>query len=409
DQRFDLLDQIDEKEGKLAQCRAENGQASLERDRFQPEHRNIRTAFVNPTPARNAAVSAVGRKRKSAVQRRLTGFNARFNAAARDHDDAQSLEALSFGPRRITSHNGVTAISERAVKARFDLGEWRRDQGRRYGQGASLGERVNPGAEDGRPIIDLPGFFGDARFNLFGSSNITFGENDGVGQDSFSYAVSGGFSYLVLPRLNIGLAGRYQEADVDSAIAEIDADTWGIAAFAQSELPVGGKAIYLEGIVAYSRSDLDSLFNNLGVITTADSITEAFSSQVRASTSFEIERLSISPFLSLSYISTDQASFFLSDGQFAPGAVNDQVTFSSGASLSSSFFLTNTEIELSPSLGLGAFGTVTDGGTVGLSGNGSLGFRSERGIGGGLGVGFSGLTGGTRNLSFSGNISIPLN
>ncbi|MEO0923248.1 MAG: autotransporter outer membrane beta-barrel domain-containing protein [Pseudomonadota bacterium] len=285
----------------------------------------------------------------------------------------------------------------------------RNAQKRLYGQTATLGERVDPGTEDGRPIIDLPGFLGDERFNLFGASNITFGDNDDAGQDSLSYAVSGGFSWLVLPRLNIGLAGRYQQADIDSAISEIDADTWGIAAFAQSQFAVGKQAINLEGIVAYSRSNLDSIFDNLGVITTSDSITQAFSSQVRTSTTFQIQKISFSPFLSLSYISTDQESFLLSDGQFAPGETNDQVTFSSGASLSTSLLLPDTEIQLSPSFGVGAFGTVTDGGNVGFSANGSLGFRSKRGIGGGLGVGFSGFTGGTRNVSLSGNISIPFN
>lgn len=335
-----------------------------------------------------------------------TNFERRFSSTN------PSVSTLAYGPRRITSNNGVTAISDRAVNARFDLRKWRKTQERQYGQAASLGERVDPNVEDGRPLIDLPGFLGDNRFNLFGASSVSIGNNDvgGLGQDSISYSASGGVSWLVLPKLNVGLAARYSDGDIDSFDASIDTSTWGIAAFAQTQVESKIGKINLEGIIAYSRSDIDSLFNNAGVITTANDVnTTAFSSQVKASTSFTFDNVSISPFVSLSYIATDRDAFTLSDGQFQNGVNGDQVTFSAGSSLGTSFVIPDTEILLSPSLGLGTFGTVTNGGNVGLSANGSLGIQTKSGVSGGLGVGFSGLTGGTSNLSFSGNISIPLN
>ncbi|MEM1049735.1 MAG: hypothetical protein AAGL24_26515 [Pseudomonadota bacterium] len=79
------------------------------------------------------------------------------------------------------------------------------------------------------------------------------------------------------------------------------------------------------------------------------------------------------------------------------------------ASFSASFLLPETGLTVSPSLALGAFGTLTDDGDVGLSANGGLGFQLRHGINGGFGVGFSGLTGGTRNVSLSSNVSIALN
>jgi len=302
--------------------------------------------------------------------------------------------------------------NDHQLNARFDLREWRQKQKRLYGQRVSLGERANPGEEDGRPLIDLPGILGDKRFNLFGASSITIGRNNdgGLGQDSLSYAVSGGFSWLAHPKLNIGLAGRYSDGDIDSTVAAIDTATWGIAAFAQTQVELGEQKINLEGIAAYSRSDIDSLFNTAGVITTTDDVNlTAFSSQIKASTSFKLDEFLVSPFASLSYIATDREAFTLSDGQFQNGVNNEQVTFSAGSSLSTSFLVPDTEITLSPNLGFGVFGTVTDGSDVGLSVNGGLGIKTRRGISGSLGVGFSGFTGNTSNLSFSGNISIPLN
>ena len=146
------------------------------------------------------------------------------------------------------------------------------------------------------------------------------------------------------------------------------------------------------------------------MITTADDVnTTAFSSQVKASTSFQLDKLTLSPFASLSYIATDRDEFTLSDGQFQDGISDDIVIFNGGASLGGSIQLPDSEIILSPSLGLGVFSNLTNDGGTGLSANGSLGIKTKKNINGSVGVGFSGLTGGTSNLSFSGNISIPLN
>lgn len=346
-------------------------------------------------------------------QRRETSINqkSRLDRLSFNRRFAKNVEAASFGPRSVTSNNGVTAVSERSFNTRFDLRQWREKQKKVYAQTVRFDARGNPVVQGADPLIDLPGFFGDNRFNIFAASNITLGRNDagGLDQDSLSYAVSGGVSWLVIPRLNIGIAGRYSNGDVDSAISAIDTATWGIAGFAQTQLDIGLGKINLEAIAAYSRSEIDSLFNNAGVITTTDTNATAFSSQVKASTLFKIEKVSISPFASLSYINTDRDSFTLSDGQFAPGLANDQVVLSAGSSIATSFLVPETELIISPSLGLGVFGTVTEGGSIGLSANGGLGIRTKRGLSSNLGVGFSGLTGGTNNLSFSSNFSLPLN
>lgn len=402
---------IAEKEAKLLLCITQNRQSSLELDPFNsgfglPEQTSIASverlvsgraasfpssqlAFVPATAFTEVTFS------------RVTDGDGRDVSAAAD-----SFAVSAQEPGRVTVRNGITAISKSTLKGRFDLRSWRSNQDRQSAQTANAGGQ--PGAGEGDPLIELPGFLADERFNLFASTTVSLGENDEADQDSVSFAISGGISWLAHPRLNVGLAGRYQQAEIDGSVSDIDADTWGISVFAQSRLPLGEQAINLEGIVAYSRSDLDSVFNNVGVVTTADSTTEAFSTQVKASESFSIESFSITPFVSATYIQTEQEAFILSDEQFAPGASNDQVTLSSGASLSTSFELPESDITLSPSLGVGAFGTVTDGGNLGVSANGGLGFKSRSGISGGFGVGFSGLTGDSQNLSISGNISIPL-
>lgn len=388
---FELRDQVDDKEGKLLFCIAQSRQSSLQGG---PSGRAVSSSSSQLAVIPGTAFSG-----------------AAFSRLAEDNDrDVSAVE--SFGaraqePGRVTIRNGIAAISKSALKARFDLRSWRSGQAEQTAQTANAG--AQSGAGEGDPLIALPGFLADERFNLFASTTVSLGENAEADQDSVSFAISGGISWLVHPRLNVGLAGRYQDAEIDGSVSDIDADTWGISAFAQSRLPLGEQAINLEGIVAYSRSNLDSVFNNVGVVTTADSTTEAFSTQVKASESFRIDNFSVTPFVSVTYIQTDQEAFVLSDEQLAPGATNDQVTLSSGASLSTSFELPESDIVLSPSLGVGAFGTVTDGGNLGVSANGGLGFKSKSGIGGGFGVGFSGLTGDAQNLSFSGNISIPLN
>lgn len=397
-----LQQQINDKIRELEECQRSVRSSFLQHSGHGSPRLALKTGKRTTVPSYTSGAPAYRNKADRVIKERFFPKN---RASAGQH----TVEALAYGPRRITSRNGIMARSDRAVSARFDLRQWRIAQKQRHDQTVNPGLANPVGPQDGRPFIALPGFLGDERFNLFGASTISFGENDDAGQDSFSYAFSGGFSWLLHPRLNVGLAGRYQTADIDSAVSDIDADTWGIAAFAQSRVALGTRAINLEGIVAYSRSNLDSIFNNVGVITTADSITEAFSSQVKASSAFRIDKISISPFVSLSYIATDQDSFLLSDGQFAPGLTNDQVTFSTGASFSASFALPETGITVSPSLGLGAFGTLTDDGDIGLSANGGLGFQSIHGINGGFGVGFSGLTGGTRNVSLSSNVTIPLN
>lgn len=289
---------------------------------------------------------------------------------------------------------------DRRVNARFDLRQWRHA----YGDAKDgITSRINAA----HTTNGLSALFANPKFNLFASFGGAFGENKagGLGQDSSSYGMSGGVSYLVIPNLNLGVAGRFGKADIDSARSQIDASTWGIAGFAQTQI-IG---INLQATAAWSRTDIASLFNNVGVITDADTVTTAFSGQVTASTSFAIANLSISPSASISYIGTERDAFALSDGQVAPGQGNDLVVFGLGSSFGTTFDLFDGGLRLSPSVGFGVSDTARDLGNPSLTTSAGLGIAGTNGISGNLGVGFSGVTGDTRNISFNGGLTIPLN
>jgi len=289
---------------------------------------------------------------------------------------------------------------DRRVNARFDLRQWRQTHGTsKHG----IGARINAAHKTN----GLPALFADPKFNLFGSFGGAFGENKsgGLGQDSSSYGMSGGVSYLVIPNLNLGVAGRFGKADIDSVRSQIDASTWGIAGFAQTQI-VG---INLQATAAWSRTDIGSLFNNAGVVTDADSVTTAFSGQVTASTSFAIANLSISPSASISYIGTERDAFVLSDGQVAPGQGNDLVVFGVGSTFATRFDLFDGALQVSPSVGFGVSDTARDLGNPSLTTSAGLGITGTNGISGNIGLGFAGVTGDTRNISFNGGLTIPLN
>ncbi|MCR9241484.1 MAG: autotransporter domain-containing protein [Rhodobiaceae bacterium] len=359
----------------------------------------------------------VQKRAQCAIPCRSAGQSSRMTVPSRASRARVLLASAPGAPRSgFGPNSGIAAfIGEQRFNAQFDLRQFRQTQRRRYveaaGVGASVGERVDPSVEDGRPILDLPGVLNDSRFNLFGAASVSFGENDtgSIDQDSVSYSISGGASMLVNPELNIGLAVRYGDGDIDSQVSTIDTSTWGIAAFAQTQFDSAIGQINLEGIVAYSRSDVDSRFIENGVTTTTDTLSTAFSSQIKASTGFAIDAFTLSPSVSVSYIGTDREAFTLSDGQFQNGVTGDQVTFSAGASLSrEAFEIPETDWSIAPSVGLSTFGSLTNGNdNLGLSTNAGLGIQSKTGTSIGFGVGYSGFTGDARNLSLSANVKIP--
>ncbi|MEM7067632.1 MAG: autotransporter domain-containing protein [Pseudomonadota bacterium] len=322
-----------------------------------------------------------------------------YSAAASNNTNASRAIDGVTNISRASRHSrpqGVTVNgSDRHVNARFDLREWRNAR-------ASYGARLDTAhgfSGDGSLI-------NDPRFNFFASASVSFGENDngGVGQDSTAYSVSAGISYLVRPNLNVGIAARFGEADIDSNISDIDTSTWGIAVFAQTQI----ENLNLEAIAAWSRSDIDSLFNNAGVITTTDTVNTAFSAQVKASTQIRHNNLVLSPNASVTYVETDRDAFALSDGQIAPGTGDDIWLYSVGVGIGVDPF-EHGDYLITPGFGLGLAGEFDDGSDVNLSASANLGIKDRNGVSGSVGVGYSGFNGDASNLSFSGSITIPLN
>lgn len=367
---------------------------------------------------RDELLNALNRKEKQcdALCNRATGSQA--NLTPRPGTIAQTRQSpikayASFGTRGKPAQRAIDqtvgtnrrqglSVSgrDRRVNARFDLRQWRQAHGdSKHGITARI--------DAAHTTNGLSALFADPKFNLFASFGGAFGENKaaGLGQDSTSYGMSGGVSYLVIPNLNLGVAGRFGKADIDSARSEIDASTWGIAGFAQTQI-VG---INLQATAAWSRTDIGSLFNNAGVVTDADTVTTAFSGQVSASTSFAIASLSVSPSASISYIGTERDAFALSDGQVAPGQGSDVVVFGLGTSFGTTFDLFDGSLRFSPSVGFGVSDTARDLGNPSLTTSAGLGIAGTNGISGNFGLGFSGVTGDTRNVSFSGGLTIPLN
>ncbi|MEM7215627.1 MAG: autotransporter domain-containing protein [Pseudomonadota bacterium] len=302
------------------------------------------------------------------------------------------------------SSYGFTVSGEgRHVNASLDLREWRNS---RAARNASYAARLNTSHALG--IAD--NLINDPKFNLFASASVSFGENDagGVGQESTAYSVSGGFSYLVRPDLNLGLAARFGEAEIDSNVSDIDTTTWGLAAFAQAQLETNRGKLNLEAIAAWSRSNIDSVFNNASVITTADAVTTAFSAQVKASTQIKLDSVTLSPNASITYVETDRDAFALSDGQVAPGLGTNIWLYSLGASFGFAPF-EFADLTLSPGFGLGIAGRIDESSDINLSTSASLGIKGQNNIAGSLSAGYSGFDRDTSSLSFSVSVTVPLN
>ncbi len=316
----------------------------------------------------------------AAATTRIAGGN-QVNQSS-GHVRTASTTNRSMGNRPTGANVAVTSYG---LTGGFDLRRWRREHGLAL---AGNGE---------------DGLLADPRFNLFFSTAINFGDNRD--QDSDSYSISGGFSYLITPQVNLGVAARYADTDINSATASFDAETWGISLFAQSQWAVGTGKINIDGIVAYSQTDLEAVFNNAGVITTANPETSAFSGQFKASTAFDLGGYNVSPFVSLSYAETRQEAFLLSDAQLAPGAFNDDIIFSAGSSIAKTIFWEEKGLTFSPNAGVGLFGNDS----VGFSVNAGLGIKSQSGVKVGLGAAYADGGNGIDNFTFTGKLTIPLN
>ena len=111
----------------------------------------------------------------------------------------------------------------------------------------------------------------------------------------------------------------------------------------------------------------------------------------------------------MTFSKSDQETFFLSDGQLAPGSVTDNEIYNTGASLTfRSIEWEDKNLILQPSAGAALFGSL-DGDSIGFSLNGGLGIRSiDGGPSGSLGLSYSSSDNGTETFGINGKITIPL-
>jgi len=393
----DLQDQITQKQGELTNCPS---QSSLNAPA------NPLAAFSgHSAPALLASLNS-GNSQKQVKEHTIHSLQ---RGSRQTENLRRTIQLAGTGNSAAISIPTGDQTRRSSLNARFDLRDWRTVQQQALTHVTLAGERLDPEVEDGRPLLKLPAFLADERLNIFGSTSISFSEDSAAGQDAFSYAVSGGISWSLTPTVNVGIAGRFQNADIDSATAIIDTNTWGLAGFVQTQFPVQDRPVRLAGTVAYSRSYVDNEFSNQGVVTTGDTVTQALSTQLKASTGFGINRYAINPFLSLSYNATDQEEFALSDGQISLGNASDQFSYSSGLSVGTSYQLSGGEIVLSPNAGFSAFGSFADDSNISFGLGGGMGIKTGTGLSGGVNVGVSGLTGNSRSISIGGSITLPLN
>ena len=263
-------------------------------------------------------------------------------------------------------------------------------------------------AGDGRlaPLSDLPGLLGDRRFNLFASGNVTFSDDSRrLGQDGVSFSVGGGFSWLATEGVNLGLAARFTDADIDGATGSIDSQTFSLAAFAQTTVFEG---INLNAIASYGDASINADIANGSAIAEADIGAEAVSVQVQASKSFNFEQVSVTPSGSMTYSHVSRDGFRLSNGQVAPGSSQESLTARGGVSVGTTFVTDDGALFITPTLSVGGFANLTDGGG-GASVSGGLGLRGRGGISANLSAGFSGFNRGQDVFSLGLNLSLPLN
>ena len=202
-------------------------EAEIETLEQEIEQKQVRCDIICKGEQKNSFNTA-----PAAPQQTVRTASARRGNLSVDNTASDSAHVSAYVPQ--TVGNGIVMLGRRSVSGRFDLRALRAQQAIMAMQAGR-----DPGAFDpNNPLSRLPGLFGDKRFNVFASGSASFGETEDASgdQDSFSYAVSGGMSWLLLPNVNVGLAGRYSRGDVDSAVSDIDTDTWGISAFVQSRI-----------------------------------------------------------------------------------------------------------------------------------------------------------------------------
>ncbi|MEM7270814.1 MAG: autotransporter outer membrane beta-barrel domain-containing protein, partial [Pseudomonadota bacterium] len=312
---------------------------------------------------------------------------------------SQNRTPAAFERATTVEASNRIAASGNALAFSFNLDQMRRQQTVGFSQTAT-------GARADEPLVNLPGFLGDRRFNVFAAGDVSFSDDSRrVGQDGVTFSISGGFSWLAAEGVNLGLAGRFTDTDIDGASGSISGDTFSLAAFAQTTVLDG---LRLDAIAAYGNSSIDAEFVSGGARADADIDAEAISVQVKASRSFDFDGVAVTPSGSLTYSHVKRDSFTLSNGQTAASSTDDVVTASGGVSVGTTFLSDDGAMLITPSLSVGGFAGLTDGGG-GASISGGLGIRTLDGLSANLSAGFSGFNSGQDVFSLGLNLTVPLN
>ncbi|MEM9781755.1 MAG: autotransporter outer membrane beta-barrel domain-containing protein, partial [Pseudomonadota bacterium] len=260
----------------------------------------------------------------------------------------------------------------------------------------------------------LPGFLSDERVVLeLRVSGGFVDENAAADQDGYTISVGAIAAYLVNENLTLGLNLAYQHAEAEGPAVENTADSFGITAFGQLQLP---HRLRLDAVVAYTRSDIETLITQNGVTGDGDTTADAFQIQGRLSRSFDVGGWQVTPGLGISYSRIERDGFTLSDGTDVAATTTDRLTISAGPSVTRTFSILDGQASLAPRFGVDLTmnlgnerdfvredGGISDLGTVGLGASAGLGIASGP-FEAGIDLGY-GRFGDLQNVQIGGRLS----
>lgn len=280
-----------------------------------------------------------------------------------------------------------------------------------------LSERRYALAAEGKK---LPGLLNNNNFDAWVGGNITLLEDgrDAVDQDGNTYAVSGGASYAFKGgNFSIGLVGQFSRTELEGAGGIFNTNAYTIGGFFQAAL---NDKYRLTGLSAYTRANLDVLFNPVTNPLNGDVTANAFTNQLTLARTLTAGAYQFTPNLNITHVLIDQNSFILSNGAAVGSLSGNRVTFSGGGSIARSFFVENLNLSFTTSLGANLFGAINEldevlgvGGIVedessfGVSVSPGIAVSNTKGISASFNATYVGTNTNQHRTSFNGQIKIP--
>lgn len=318
----------------------------------------------------------------------------------------------------VAAIDGIAGRPNDIVNASFMVLGYASAPVQRVTGGVSLAEaRATAEAQGG----GLDGLLGDPRFNAWVNGGVTFHlDNSSIGQDGETINVSTGVSYLIDPRVNIGLTARFGHTDRSGATGQTIADTWSLGAFTQVKLP---DDFALSAMLAYSLVNIDADTIQGALTASGQTNAKSLAGQLSLSKPFEVEGWTLSPNAGVSFVNIERDAFTASDGTFVGGSNSTQVSAMAGINASTRFDIERANgetIGISPSFGLSGFynlgrfdplvgsnGEEITAEGFGLVANAGLAMQFAGGASLGLNSSLSGLTSERKNLSVSARFNLP--